>query len=347
MSKILIIPDIHYCKNSSIIQSRGKKYSKRIENCIASINWAEEYAIKESCTSVIYLGDFFDSDNLDAEVLSSLQDIKFNNLPHYCLAGNHEISLTNNTYSSIKLLQNFNNIEVISRPETLESDLVYLHLLPYNYDIDEDIKKYFDFSDKAKKHILLSHNDIKNINYGKFLSTSGLDIDILNYTCDLTINGHIHNSSWITEKVLNLGILTGKNFSEDAFEYKHCVVILNIDDYGNISTKEVENPYAFNFYKIEVNTVKDLNILDNLKNNSIISVKVSEDNLQKVRELIKNNSNITESRITLSKNIVEHDKLDELKADLTVNHLDKLKEFCLERIENTETLLNELQEICN
>lgn len=346
MSKILIVPDIHYCKNSSIIQSRGVKYSTRIENCITSINWAEEYALKENCTSVIYLGDFFNSDNLDAEVLSSLQDIKFNNLPHYCLAGNHEISLTNNTYSSIKLLQNFNNIEVISKPKTLENSYAYLHLLPYNYEIDDDIKSFFDFSDTSKKHILLSHNDIKNINYGKFLSTSGLDIDILDCKCDLTINGHIHNNAWITERVLNLGILTGKNFSEDANQYKHLIAILNIDESGNIRTEVVENPYAFNFYKLEVNNYNDFNQLKNLKNNAVVSIKCNENYLQELREAVKNSSCITESRITVVKTIIDTQNED-LKVDLTVNHLDKLKEFCLERIENTEVLLNELQEICN
>ena len=291
MSKILIVPDIHYCRFSSIIRSRGKLYSTRIENCIQSINWLEDYAKKSACTHVIYLGDFFDSDNLDSEVLSSLQDIKFNDLPHICIAGNHEMSTTNNDFSSIKLLQNFQNIDVKTHPETLEGEKVSIHLLPYIYDINEDINSYFDLSDKSKKHIILSHNDLRNVYYGNFLSTSGLDIEKLSKSCDLCINGHIHNGQVINKNIINLGILTGQDFKEDAFKYQHSIFVLDIEG-DKISGELVENPFAFNFLNLEVNKEEDLKNLTTLKSNAAVTIKCNESYVEDLRKLLKENKNI-------------------------------------------------------
>ena len=63
--KIGIVGDVHLSQYSSIIRSNGKKYSKRIENIIKSVNWAEEEFKHRSCDIVVYLGDTFDSDNLN------------------------------------------------------------------------------------------------------------------------------------------------------------------------------------------------------------------------------------------------------------------------------------------
>ena len=40
--KIGVVGDVHWCAYSSILRSRGNKYSIRIENLIKSVNWAEE-----------------------------------------------------------------------------------------------------------------------------------------------------------------------------------------------------------------------------------------------------------------------------------------------------------------
>ena len=72
--KIGICGDIHYCINSSLITGKGEVYSKRIENCIKSINWFEDFT--KNCDMNIYLGDFFDKSSLCAEELTSIKNIK-------------------------------------------------------------------------------------------------------------------------------------------------------------------------------------------------------------------------------------------------------------------------------
>ena len=96
--KIGIVGDIHWSKYSSILRSRGKKYSKRLENCIESINWAEDTT--RDCDMVVYLGDFFDNESLKSEEITALSEIKWNKLPHKFLVGNHELGLNDLSFSS-------------------------------------------------------------------------------------------------------------------------------------------------------------------------------------------------------------------------------------------------------
>ena len=85
--KIGIIGDIHFCEYSSILRTRGDKFSTRLENCIKSINWAED--LTRNCDKVIYLGDFFDKSSLNASELTAFSEINFNIVPHSFLVGNH------------------------------------------------------------------------------------------------------------------------------------------------------------------------------------------------------------------------------------------------------------------
>ena len=43
--KILCFTDNHFCERSSIVTKYGTKYSLRLENQLASINWVEQLAI--------------------------------------------------------------------------------------------------------------------------------------------------------------------------------------------------------------------------------------------------------------------------------------------------------------
>lgn len=44
---------------------------------------------------------------------------------------------------------------------------------------------------------------------GQFISKAGFDINDIEDNCDLFINGHLHNGSKITDKIFNVGNLTG------------------------------------------------------------------------------------------------------------------------------------------
>ena len=68
--RILVCGDVHWSNYSSILRRRGTDYSKRLENCINSINWVEQTAEDYSCDCVVYLGDWFDRSDLNSEEIS-------------------------------------------------------------------------------------------------------------------------------------------------------------------------------------------------------------------------------------------------------------------------------------
>ncbi len=70
--KVCFYTDVHWSQNSSIVRSRGEKYSTRLENLIKSVNWAERLAFDCGCSAVICGGDFFDSTELNCEEISAL-----------------------------------------------------------------------------------------------------------------------------------------------------------------------------------------------------------------------------------------------------------------------------------
>ena len=80
--KYLIYTDVHWSTYSSIIRSRGDIYSKRIENLIESVNWAEKLATTNGCDEIICLGDFFDKPDLNSEELTSLTELTWANIHH-------------------------------------------------------------------------------------------------------------------------------------------------------------------------------------------------------------------------------------------------------------------------
>ena len=88
--KILVVGDIHVCKQSSIITGFGDRYTDRLENCIKSINWCERTAVEKNCDSIVYLGDFFDKPNLDEITLTAIKDIQWSDIQKYVIVGNHE-----------------------------------------------------------------------------------------------------------------------------------------------------------------------------------------------------------------------------------------------------------------
>ena len=147
----------------------------------------------------------------------------------------------------------------------------------------------------------------------------------------------------ITNKIINLGNLTGKDFGEDATRYKHNIAILDTD---TLHIELIENPYAFNFYKLEINCAEEINKLYNLKNQAIISVKCKDFLLETVKTVIEANADkIIESRV-ISVRELNTGKQEVDITDLTVDHLARFVECCKNNIDNNAILEEELAEIC-
>ena len=248
--KILIFTDNHFAQYSSIVRGRGKKYSVRLHNQIDSLNWISDLAKQKACDLIVCAGDFFDKSELNAEELTALQEVKWSDIPYYFLVGNHEMGLNNLSFSSAHLLKMIPKAMVIDEPY-IESGFGFrLLFLPYMLESNKlsirDCFKQASFdmweTQEVKKNIIISHNDIAGIRYGQFESKSGYSIDEIESSCDLFINGHLHNQHQVTDKIINIGNLTGQNFSEDAEKYSHCAVILDTD---TLKVDLINNPYAF------------------------------------------------------------------------------------------------------
>ena len=340
--KCLIYTDPHFCERYSIVNSYGDNFTTRLENQIKSLNWAENLAKERGCQYVICAGDFFDKPQLTDQELTALREIEWAPFcVHYFLVGNHESEESDLHFSSAKALEGKNRF-VISEPRLFKEPGFELAFLPYIVESErKTAEDYFEaLSDTPR--LLVSHNDLFGIQMGPVESKVGFKPTDLEKICTLCVNGHLHNGVKVTEKVINLGNLTGKDFGEDAFKYKHNVMIIDTDTF---KYELVENPYAFNFYKLEISEAKDFEKFGKLKGNAILSIKCIDKLVKQAREeLVKIADKVLDSRIITVRQPSDNEEAIDI-SDLTMDHLTKFYEICHEKIENSKILEEELAEV--
>ena len=346
--KIAIATDVHWSEFSSIIRTwvPGEKYSTRLKHCLNSVNWFEKLAKEYNCDEEFYLGDFFDKPVLNAAEISALKDIEWNDLPKSFLVGNHEADtrgLDQNSINAFALLKGFN---IIDKPTLKKADRVNFLFIPYYEEEDlKTLKQYWEVTDYDvnSSKIVLSHNSVKGISFGKVPSLVGIDIADIEQNCDLFINGHLHNGLKICSNGLNLGNLTGQNFSEDATKYNHNACILDTET-GELTF--VENPFAFNFYQMDISTEESFKDVKALKNNAIVSFKCLSNLVPALKEFLKSCLNILQYKIVTIQGAAAEKDIEESTIKISGDHLEKFVTFCKENIENTEVLSFELSTIC-
>ena len=107
----------------------------------------------------------------------------------------------------------------------------------------------------------------------------------------------------------------------------------------------IENPHAYNFYKIQIETEADLSKLDSLKNQAVVSLKCDSSLVDITRQKLETlKDKIVDSRIILVKTLEEAS--DTVELDLSVDHLARFIECCKANIESTILLDEELSEVC-
>lgn len=337
--KLLLYSDPHWCQYSSIVRSRGTKYSTRLENEINSINWVQRLAEEQKCDRIICLGDFFDKESLNSEEISALSEISWSGIPNYFLVGNHEAGINTLEFSSSHVFKTA-EFPVISQPqitiftEDIDTEICYLPYILENK--RKSINDYFG-PKNHKRRIILSHNDIKGIQMGQFISTAGFDIEDIENNCDRFINGHLHNGARISDKIFNIGNLTGQNFSEDATKYYHSCFILNTE---TLEIEAFDNPYAFNFYKLD-------NILSiKLAYPAIVTIKIKENQKLELDSFLKENKDkIIEKRIIIQTELLDKQKVENSIKSLSINHIDEFNKFMLEQFGDSDILKEELSEV--
>ena len=272
--RILIYTDPHVCATSSIVRTRGEKYTTRLENEIKSIDWAEKLAMDTKCDAVFCLGDFFDKSELSAEELTALGDIKWANVQHYFIVGNHEMGSSNLSNSSAHILNLKADIEVIDRETRFDIEsklgLISLQLIPYVLESDrkpfvEYVKTANPEGKKYDKIIVFSHNDLKGIRYGTLESRQGFDVTEIEKCCDLFINGHLHNGSYINNNpnmmnnpLINMlmGNMNGNN---------NVNPLMNM--FQNMNGGNNMNPLMSLFQNMNMNQNTNENMMNNMNQN--------------------------------------------------------------------------------
>jgi hypothetical protein len=142
--------------------------------------------------------------------------------------------------------------------------------------------------------------------------------------------------------VINLGNLTGKDFSEDASKYTHKVMLIDTE---TMNVEFVENPHAFNFYKVDINFETDLEALFKLKPNAVVSIKCKDYLVPKVRTTLEALPEILESRIIIIKDLNETSEDEFSASNLYIDQCAKFAECCRAKLANNEILEAELAEI--
>lgn len=342
--KCLFFTDPHWSQNSSIVRSRGACYSTRLENLIASINWVERLAEQCGCSWVVCGGDFFDSTTLNAEELSALKEIQWAPLTHIFLTGNHETNVSSLEFSASDIFNLCPQAVVISKPECnvasgTETEFAFL---PYILERDrKPIAEYFG-PRTGRKRILFSHNDLKDVQYGMFLSTEGFTLDDIHENSDICLNGHIHHCGYVSEKIINGGNLTGQNFTEDAYKFEHCVQVIDTE---TLHVDFYKNPYALNFYKVDLTScltaAEASRELDKISTNAVVTVKCAEGIDYNLKDLL-DTRNIIAYRLLVERRSLDGSVEETQSLASDVDHLSQFKEYVLSEIGDTNLIREEL-----
>ena len=341
MQKYLIVGDVHFSQYSSIVNRRGKKYSCRLENLIECLNWVQDFSREQNIDKEIYLGDFFERPSLEAEEITALQEINWNDKPKTFLVGNHDSNISTLDFSSTKIFEFINNSTVVSSPmnENINDNITFTYI-PYIIPTEDmSIHEYMKWS---YKNVIFAHEDLRGLSYGKYVTSTGFDVNEIARGCTLFLDGHLHNGCKIGDNIILVGNLTGQNFTEDANLYKHSVYIMTIDDSGyNITLDRYDVPCAMNFYKFKINTLEDLEQLKSLTNNDVVSVTCNTKYFVECKELIES-LDLMGSRINI---FYESDGIDqsEESIDFTVrDHIQQFINFVRANIEDSKALEEEL-----
>ena len=336
--RLLLCGDVHWSTHSSILNERGERYSKRLECLIDSIDWVENVAADRKVDKIIYLGDFFDKSSLTSEELSALAEVEWRkDIQHVFIVGNHEGSNADLSYNSATVMAGA-GFKVISQASYDEDDGSVFYL---PYVIESNRKSLAEYLDGRKPKLILSHNDLAGIDYCGFETKDGFSIDEITENCGLFVNGHLHNcGTYANKKIIDIGNITGQNFNEDGFRYKHHVMIIDTESLG---FEYVDNPTAMNFHKGAYEELKPK--FDKLSN-AVLSISVKQADFDRAKaelEGMKDSGVVLAYRLHLEREIQNESAVANIaeKAD----YLGEFKKFVLNEIGSSDLVKEELSEV--
>lgn len=317
--KFLIISDNHFVERSSVIMGRGGRFSDRLENQIRSLRWVHSFGLP-----VIHLGDFFDRSFITAEESMALEEIDSLMNGWIFLRGNHEYSGNFDLLGSLG-----QNNQLIRKPTARDIGGLKALFLPFN-STEEDIEGHYD--------IIFGHIGLEGIPFG----AKGFKFETIDKSCDIFLNGHLHNRYKLGENKWNMGSLTAQNFSDDCLEYRKGAVVL---DTTNRTLEFIENPYAYNFYKFSYDQWKkmDSQLKEKiLRDTSCISLSCHEGEKAEILE-----RKIFEGvyYLRIQEEVKNKEVAKEENRVSSLDHLGKFRESFTKKYGEDPIILEELAEV--
>lgn len=354
--RIFMYSDLHISRTSSImpLTSSINKYTYRQNMILELGKYLENIIDEQKPDLIINLGDTFDNHTItsyDIDIASKFFEcFRMLNIPHIVLVGNHE--MINQDFNAIEILNNINNITVISEPSTVNTDIILstklslqqpnvkLAFLPYC-----DYRDILEFPDGD---FLFSHQDIQGSCIREdFKLPNGIDQnDLSKYK--LVFNGHIHKSS-IMKNIINVGSISTHSFSDDQENVPKCYIFdtntLDLTTYKPTCCplfrkveikKNISELYAFmdqldKNYKYILHIICPFELKDEIKsfieqNEFVINSRISIiGSIKEVKEENKNNTINLSSNIDILQNFKDFLNITDLKYPLEL-YADVLKE---------------------
>lgn len=240
--------------------------------------WARDTFLQEGCQLIINDGDFLDSETIRPETNYLISHIyKNNKQKEYILLGNHEKKDAEGKYNALNILDNYPNISIINELKVipLKDEDTVLIFQPYMKSDWKDLCATLD-KYKDKKRILFSHLGYDNVPNVNSMLKGEIDYNLLKDRVDKIFNGHIH-IGLESDKYIQVGILTGLNFSDAYPFHKPGIIIYNTE---TDEVKRIENPNAILYQKCkytDINSIKDIE-------RTHLRVECPSDKIEKVTE---------------------------------------------------------------
>lgn len=343
---MVLVGDVHIAEDRTRysvlkIKSKGKnaaKYSPRLCHLIETIEWID--SVVEQGEEVVQLGDIVSKATLTAEELSMIAEISPITRKWQGIRGNHGLSIGEHDSDCAVQFSRFYRKPTWETKEIdgLKYNVVYL---PYVLEKDrKPLKTYFEDLPKYPT-LVLSHNDIKGMNYGGIVEKNGWTIEELESIGDFIINGHIHNFQWLTNKILIAGNVDGENLTESHIGTKHGVWRLDLKAFAQGTTpreciKFIKNPYAMKFGNVDVMSESDLISLKmGTDDRTVLAITTNEELADDVQSLI-------DTHLAGGKKIVKASrkakKVSSATKKMVENHIDKFKRCAIEEFGEIEII---------
>lgn len=308
MSNILLFSDIHIASH--------KGSSKRLEDCLKTLEWVLTTATDNNIKHVVFCGDLF-QERQKIQVLAYHNTYrilkKFPELQIYLLLGNHDLWYYEKwDVSSVFPLEALPNVNVIGDIKTINIAGLDIDFLPFTHDPLTVIKERF--SEKSKvlcAHIAVDGATLNFHHRTKSEVSIEFENDMVSVGVDMfdgwdkVFLGHYHGAQKLNHFVEYIGSPLELTFNE-AFQKKH-ICILNTED---LSVKYIENNFSPKHLIIEADEVDSYDL-----DNNFVQVYVNELHSTDLTEM--------RSRILKDKNNVQLEFRESKKKENTTKEIAK------------------------